>query len=164
MPQAMSKRNSLKPMNFVQESRIRRKKEKEEQAHLNDTVLKCKRLQWSRSMRDEAYGKFCATRDSLRALYAQIEFKKAELIKARSDYHEVNKIVKKHRSDVREACIKYEIPEEHYVFREAHSSDNGYDTDSVTDVATDLEDVDLEISQSGKKTDGKVSLLIVLRE
>lgn len=116
-------------------------------------------------MRDEAYGNFCATRDSLRALYAQIELRKAELIKARSDYHKVNKIVKKHRSEVREACIKYEIPQEHYVSREADSSDNGRDTDSVTDVATDLEDVDLELEEakSGKTTGGKVCMYSVLR-
>ncbi len=57
---------------------------------LADVFSKQKRLRWSRSVRDSAYAKFVAARASLRALYDQIDFEKAELLQAHEDFGKAN--------------------------------------------------------------------------
>ncbi len=98
-----------------------------------DAFTKQKRLRWSRSVRDSAYAKFVAARDSLRALYDQIDFEKAELLQTREDFGKANARVKKHRSELREVCLTHEFPDDYPVCRDANSSDGDHNTDSATE-------------------------------
>lgn len=117
---------------------------------MNEALLKGKRLKWSRSLRNEAYGTFCSVRDSLRTLYDQIDFKKAELNQARNAFIDANQIVKKHRSDLRQTCLRHEIPDEHTICDDANSSDYRHDTDSVTDIDSN-DEVELDAMKVDKK-------------
>lgn len=105
-----------------------------------ETSGKQKRLRWARSLRNEAYGKFIAARESLRGLYDLIDLKKAELVEARDAFGVANSAVKERRSELRDACLKNDVPDDHAVYRDANSSDDNRDTDSVTDIETDEED------------------------
>lgn len=111
---------------------------------MDEAFLKSKRLKWSRSLRNEAYGKFLSVRDSLRALYDQIELKKAELIQARDAFGNANSNVKKQRSELRNTCIQHEIPDDYPVCHDANSSDYNHDTESITDIDMEEERAELD--------------------
>lgn len=106
---------------------------------MEEAYTKGKRLKWSRTLRNEAFGKFSVARDSLHALYDQIEFKKAELIQARKAFCDANAIVKKNRSELRKTCLKNDIPDDYPICCDANSSDYNHDVDSDTDIETDEE-------------------------
>ena len=121
------------------------------QKRLEDALIKGKRLKWSRASRNEKYGKLLAARESLRALYAQIDLKKMQFVQARAEFGGSNSIVEAHRSELRDSCLKGEIPEEHTLWQDANSSDYDHDTGSITDTETEFEDLDSSVMGKIKK-------------
>ncbi len=100
------------------------------QVRVSLLLIKQKRLRWSRSLRYEALNNFKAKRDSLRALFDEIELKKAELRLAKAEVYKSKKAVSTHRSDLRKACIDNKIPDLSHFTKEADSSDEEYGTDA----------------------------------
>ncbi|KLO04010.1 hypothetical protein SCHPADRAFT_948077 [Schizopora paradoxa] len=135
----------------VRRSRLHRQESAERKKCLEDALVKGKRLRWSRASRNEAYGKLLAARESLRALYAQIDLKKMQFVQARAEFGGANSMVKANRSQLRDTCLRSEIPEQHTLWEDANSSDYNHDTDSITDTETEFEDVDSSVIQNIKK-------------
>ncbi len=108
---------------------------------MDEALIKQKRLTWSRSLRDEARSRCLAARDSLRALYDQIDLKRAQFLQAREELGEAYTRVKKYRSELRDLCLRHELPDDHRVCQDANSSDVDHDVDSITEPESADEDL-----------------------